>query len=333
MDQLFKNLKPITRYNRLSYLDKIGLTIENHNKFLSDEERVINLINEGTKSPATISTRLFHILMFLEELVKLYNKESDKNLLNIYNKYKDQYSKNTFNYVKDTSESKPIIPLEKLQLTWYKHWPLTKKNGNIYRIKNITKIPLFNKETITWLIDFIILGLYVINPPLRNDLASLKLIKSPKQIVDKESNYIVVGPSSTYILMNDFKNVRSMGSDIKISLHPDIILLIKELIKSYNKIGYEEPEYLFNALGKNTLRPYTDGGMIQKLKKLSKEYFNEQLSVNDYRRIWETSIQNSSKYKMMTLREKEKIHNSMLHSIGAAQFYNKVFRNPSIQQE
>jgi hypothetical protein len=58
------------------------------------------------------------------------------------------------------------------------------------------------------------------------------------------------------------------------------------------------------------------------LPKWSKEIFGKDLGINDYRHIYEITLQRSDEYQMMTEAQKEAEHMKLLHSGVIARAYN-----------
>jgi hypothetical protein len=59
---------------------------------------------------------------------------------------------------------------------------------------------------------------------------------------------------------------------------------------------------------------------------MSDRVFGKPLTINDYRHIFEIAIQKDPNYKDMTIAEKEKLHESLLHNHNTALRYNLIWR-------
>jgi hypothetical protein len=64
--------------------------------------------------------------------------------------------------------------------------------------------------------------------------------------------------------------------------------------------------------------------MKKRVKTVSEQYFMKPLSINDYRHIWEISIQNDEHYNKLNLNDREALHKQLLHSMNTALKYNRV---------
>lgn len=298
MDELFNNLAATTRNKRINYLHNIGVNSLTDYDVLKDYNNIMLKYVLNSDNVGTQSTKIFHIIEFLKHT-------NDKQLLNIYIELMKPLKKEYTEKQNDTStmvKSDRYIPLQKLQED------LVKQSPNDTNLKNYQ--------------DYLLMCLYILNPALRNDYHNLKIVKKAADI-KKEYNYIVITPRVIYVYLNKFKNHKSIGS-IRINLTEYTQKIIRNLFKIYRDKLDIQPPSLFNHISLTMVKPLSEDALLQHVISVSKKYFNQPLSINDYRHIWEIYYQNDINYKKLNLNEREALHKTLLHSMDAALRYNRV---------
>lgn len=151
-----------------------------------------------------------------------------------------------------------------------------KKNYIIYEdllIKLQSLINTYNKErTYKNIISLLVLALYTLQPPLRNDYNDLIYITKDNQETDKTKNYILKSNSIYYIILNKDKVIKKYGRG-EIPITNKILINILDL---YMDEYATTNKYLFeNKNGK----PYTK----RQIQYIINGYFkNEQKTLNIY---------------------------------------------------
>jgi hypothetical protein len=160
--------------------------------------------------------------------------------------------------------------------------------------------------------------------PLRLDYYNV-----PINPVEKENcpNYMTWQDSILTFYLNDFKNVRSFGSQVIKYNNPIICDYIQALTLHF---GYT-PKYLLYRYDKPTgcLLPFSSrimyGGYLQDL---FKRHTGHDISINTIRKIHESALIQSEAYSKMSTAEKKKMHRLLLHSLQTAhENYNVVNTN------
>ena len=166
---------------------------------------------------------------------------------------------------------------------------------------------------VTDLQDKLLISLYVLQPPLRNDYAGVKLLKKNKPYAErKKGNYMVMRPKSWMFYLNEYKNVAQFGPQkykYSTKFNPEIY---KILLESYE---VNPREYLIE---KRAGYAMSDGDISKRIQMITKKYINKTLSINDIRKIYETDLINSQQYKSMNFKQKEAEHRKLLHSFTTA---------------
>lgn len=307
MDSLFGNVAPTTRSARLRFLAKAGVVWPDNYESLRDVSSTMKNMVLSSQNPNTQATRIFHIIEFIKEV-------GDQPLLAEYTKLMDSIKKASIRKQNDTSTTDRAeryqIPLKDLQVMLVNKHPVPKF---VERDSSISMIKAYQ--------DYLLMAMYVLNPALRNDLHSLIIVHKAAD-VSTEGNYLVVAPRSIYLVLNEYKNSRAMGQ-VRIDLIDYVKTLIRNLFRLYKHLKLT-PRSLFNHVSKAKVEPMSEDATKTRIKTVSKQYFGIPLSINDYRHLWEQSIQNSDEYKNMDLNDREAMHKKLLHSLNTALRYNRV---------
>lgn len=217
--------------------------------------------------------------MFYKTLLKV--NQSDE----VYQKFREYATKVDDDLKKSVSTkklcdwSKLAIVVDKIEETGYK--------GLIYKL---------------------IAHLYFTIPPLRRDYCDLKVIGIKKDVNDTDNFYV---KKTGTVILNDYKNVDNFGK-YEFKLPKQIKKIIDELLP-LNKSGYLIPQIRDNekVLSKDQL------GQI--INYISEKYLGNKYSINDLRKIYETTLISSPEYQKMSFAEKEKKHAELLHTFMTAQ--------------
>ena len=158
--------------------------------------------------------------------------------------------------------------------------------------------------------------------PIRLSLWNMRITKTKKNI-DETKNYLFIKNKGYSFIMNDFKNVKSFGK-YEFDLDEDDFHVIKNYLKKISTIMPKQEFVLYNY--HNCIIPFSSPDIYsKKLKKLLKDKFEKDLTMNDIRRSYESELINSDRYKSMTNEQQKKEHAKLLHSASVARLcYNKV---------
>jgi len=313
MADLFPNKSPLTARNRVNFLTSKEIKIKPNNQ-LGELENVKEVIDKlKSKSSNSFKTYLFHILEYLKAIdnTELYNK---------YNQYKDAIVKQAFaeadNNVHTEQTLDTYIPYEKLNQDFNESFD--QLIIDINKLNNKDLSPAVLNE----LVNYMLLSLYINQPPIRNDYARLKIVHNKKSITDK-GNYFMITPKTMYVYLNEFKTKYSFGS-IRIELSKINQQHLRYYLRLVKKIYKQVPEYLFNSYKVDEIIPLTEDAIIKRLLKTSNNIFGKALSVNAYRHIYEIYLQSSPEYQKLTIGQKNDLHKQLLHTIKEAPRYNRV---------
>jgi hypothetical protein len=314
MENLFLNNSFNTRKERIRFLIKIGITDLNNYDVLNDINNIFNTYILNSNSNGTQKTRIFHIIEFL----KLTN---NNDLLEKYRKKAEPIINNAINDEKSNTTTKQdrYIKLQDIQKKLLEQIP------DIITVKKFEKLK-YNEQInyVNKLQDYILLSLYIFTPAIRNNYWTLNIIKYKKDIdTSTNLNYMILNQTHVYIYLQNYKNVSALKS-IKIDIDKETQKLIKLYMKLLEILLNEKPKHFLYHISLKKIEPAKENATKTKIIDLSKKYFNIPFSINDYRHMWEIYIQNSEEYKKMTYKQKEKLHNKLLHSIDTALKYNII---------
>jgi len=272
--------------------------------FLKDYDKVLEVLNK--KANTTLKNYLVAVVVAIqkdkkfESVIEKYNskiKELQGEVMDNYEDQKKSQSQNS-NWV----EYPEILKLLK-QL---------KKDTKPYLEADPNK--LTNKQKIL-IQQYLLLYLYsgVAFPVLRNDFADMKVLSKDIK-TDPDKNYLILNKNTSLFKLNEYKTKKYNGEQIiKFS---DKVL--KKLIQDWLDITNSE-YLLINVKDKS---PMSANGITKNLNSLFETYKNKKVSSSLLRSIYISHKYNNTN---MTLKEKKKLGEEMLHSKKTAEtVYMKV---------
>lgn len=286
------DLKPssVKLYNiKLNKLHKELGNNANNIKYLLDTKKVMTYLNGLNSNDDKLA--------YLNAILKVITNKK------VADYYKEQ--RNKFN---------------KIKLDNYKN---NVKNDNFIDYQELLKYspkPNFNDDLEKVINDMV---LYIsVRYPMRLSLYNIRIARSKKNI-SNNLNYLYITNKDVKFLMNDFKNIDSMGA-VEIEVNEEDKQLIKDYLKFLTNNNVKTEFLLYNYY--KGVIPFSSTDMYsRKLKKLLNNIFNADLTMNDIRKSYETNLIQSDKYKTMTNNEKIKQHQKLLHTPFMANLaYNKV---------
>ena len=204
-----ESLKPYQKKILNNVFIKLGLELTNGN-ILKHVNKVYNYILEDGQYATTTKRDYLIILCKVLEYLK-QPKLRDY----IYNKnvkpLAEQHTKEEYKQVLDENEQINYI---KYDVLFNKVQELINIYNSDYNIKNMIKL--------------LVLSLYVLQPPLRNDYYNMKIIYNDAHN-DKKSNYLLLDKDNIYIIINNDKVINLHGT----AEIPITNTILKTIIKIY----------------------------------------------------------------------------------------------------
>jgi hypothetical protein len=326
-EKIIPNTTYLTADKRIRFFSRIAPADATDFSFLNDTKRVFGILG-GYKN---INTR-WNYLMHIMKIAHMNLPEITKKTIVAIEKYASELKplrvSGLLNNVKNEKQKERLsditIPEIKNTLT-DKIKELFAKYDMPYKvITSAYSKKLSRALKIKFVHDFqeiMYIALYAFQPALRADYHDMK-ISSTKNI-DNKSNWMVIGYGNKFMAMNHFKNEREMGA-VDIPLTNSMFALIKIWISALKMILPDKPEYLINyeINSKSVKHIGTDTSLIKAIRRSSEKILDKALSINDYRHMWESAIQNDPAYAKMTLATRDELHHQLLHSSNVALGYN-----------
>jgi hypothetical protein len=176
-------------------------------------DNLINIVdfieNRSKYSPQTIESHLF-------TLVKVLKEYEDKRVESVMRKARQYLSYNNQERGKQTMDKSEL-----------KSW----KNHAYFKKKFLD---IAGEGTI----EALILGLYTMVPPLRNDYNAMRVLmnEDPFKYKGQKENHMIINPDGFFLVMNDYKTKAIYGSkvvDLMNDILPDEVLKEIKYMKKY----------------------------------------------------------------------------------------------------
>jgi hypothetical protein len=150
--------------------------------------------------------------------------------------------------------------------------------------------------------DHLIVSLYTLLPPLRNDFAKMKVVSELPEA--PSGNYLVMGPKTSQIVLNEFKTSRKYGTQT-IPVPTKLHTIIKKYLKAH------PTDVLFDI---------TENMMSKKVGDVFEKLLGKRATINILRHSYISHMKRNEP----SLKEKEGLAKSMMHSVGMDEVYRKI---------
>jgi len=197
--------------NRINQWAKhLGLVDVNDLDWIPDNVvKIVNFIERGSYSNATKEAHLFTLVKVLKE----FDDPRVQQVMINARQYLSHNNKQRNKQEMDASEVK----------SWRDHAYFKKK---------------FLAIAGDYTIDALILGLYTMIPPIRNDYNGMRVVMNtdPYKFKNEKENYMIINDDGFYLVMNDYKTKKIYGSkviDLLNNLLPDEVLDEIRFMKKY----------------------------------------------------------------------------------------------------
>lgn len=194
------------------------------------------------------------------------------------------------------------------------------------KYKTIKDLNTFAKQ----LQELVICGAYLYQPALRNDWGSLSLTTRLTGN-DTSKNHLYIRGNTMRLIMNVFKNSKTMGQVI-IDIRPKLVELLKIWLSVLTKINGSKPLHplYYNITKTKCEFIENDEAIRRQLPRITAKVFGLKdkddepvgMSINDFRHLWEIAIQTDPAYATMTEAARKALHRELLHGNEIARFYN-----------
>lgn len=288
---IFDNLKgkSISASSLALYMNNLkrlngGQEIKNFN-FLKDTEKILDRIKDY--KPNTRRTYIISIVSLLKQepkLKKLYDK--------YYSILMDYNSELKTNTTKSETQEKNWISQDEVKEIY---------NAIFYKVEPSLSFKKLKEAEFNMLMNWVILSLYVLQPPRRNiDYLLMKIVKKLPAEMDKAFNYLALDDMKFH-----FNNYKTKGTyqTQTVDISPELQTVIKQFLPYHpqykdfkKKGGIDEMFLIVNQAGTH---PEAKNYITRVLNKL----FDKKIGVSMLRNIYLTSkygVQNGDKAKDAT---------------------------------
>jgi hypothetical protein len=286
-----ESLKPYQKKILNNVFIKLGIELTNGN-IIKHVSKVYNYILDGGQYATSTKRDYLIILCKVLEYLK-QPKLRDYIYNNNVKPLAEQHTKEEYKQVLDESE----------KLNYIKYDELFKKVQSLIDVYN-------DKRTKKNIIRLLILSLYVLQPPLRNDYYNMKIIYNDIQD-DRKSNYLLLDKDNIYIIINHDKVINLHGrGEI-----PILNTTLKTIIKLYMDQYANNNIYLFENKDGTPYKKHQIQYIINTM------FNNKVLNIYNLRSSYITDFYKNN----LGLLERSNLADSMRH--GAKQAELSYFKN------
>ena len=329
-DKLSKTMAPSTYRARSQFLLRVANDAKDFS-FINDTHRIIRIL-DGYKNINSRWSNLMSIVVAMKADPSVINESTVKIFDDYISKLKDERDAHLKHNVKTTKQVERLDkPLKEYQALIISLFDDLQKKYNL-SITKTHKISSYSVKRLGPHIyslakdyqDILILALYILQPALRSNWSSMRFTDKVKDIDDKH-NWLVLSKNVNYIHMSKFKNVASFGiANIELELAPMFYLTL--WISILKAILKKNPEFVIHYEINKTLHTVKhvgkDDALAKNIPRIAKRILGKELSINDFRHMWEIDIQTNEQYKSQPMDVRENLHRKLLHSQNIAQLYN-----------
>jgi hypothetical protein len=298
----------IIRYNqavtsiRRIYEDTFSKKIKLPEDLDNDCDQIIEVLKKYYELP-TLITFISSILWYLSNITN-YDIE-------YINKIKDKYRVHGAN-IKATIERNKIG--KEFQLTKREQITFMKWEDILEFYQNMkTKLDKTNYNNF---LEFVIISLYVLHPPVRADYANMKVFIDDSIVPNNYSDNYCVLQTNPRFVFNKYKNSKYKGTTT-VKIVPEL----HDILLDWMKIN--QSDYLLSSYfkSKNEYNVFTEGTLCRRLTLIFNKYTKTPVSINTLRHSY---ISYMSKYEMELYNKKQDNAHKMMHSSITADMYRRM---------
>lgn len=304
LKKLIKDKRPSIKDSSLkAYL--ISLKKMNNNEeiknlnYLKESKNIFEIIDK-----LALSTKRSYLTSILVVL-GAFNKEGFNSVLEIYRKRLQELN-NEYNTKIDTHEK-----TDKQSKNWVSLKQLSKVR-NFYKKeleeKGILKKDVLKPKEKDLIQKYLVSALYTLQPPIRLDYGSMKIIRKLEDDDGKKNFLLVKGRNKKTFIFNDFKNKKNLGTqkqEVNSKLNSVINLWLK-----YNNTD----NFLMNSKGELMV----ENSLSKYIKKVF-EPTKKNITLNLLRHIYI-----SENIDLEAVKKSKELAKTMMHSTGLQEDYAKI---------
>jgi hypothetical protein len=299
----------IVRYNQALtsikrlYEDEFKNDFKNPETFEKDSEKVMHVLRK-VYNISTLTNFISAILWNMSKLSKdMYDTQYIESICNIYRNYGKE--------IKDEIERSKIG----------KEFDLTEKEKKSFMLwEDILKVrenilQNLDKNNHNNFLDFVIVSLYTLHPPVRADYANMKLFLDDSFIPQNyNENYCVLQTNPRFVF-NKYKTSKHYGSTV-VNMDEEL----HDILTDWCNIN--PSEYLLASYVKssNTYHVFTEKTLCRRMSLIFTKYANIPVTINTLRHSFVSFMAKNDQY----LDRKRENADKMMHSINMADKYRRM---------
>lgn len=166
------------------------------------------------------------------------------------------------------------------------------------------------------MIDYVIVSLYVLHPPVRADYANMRLFIDDDHIPSNyEDNYCVIQPNPRFVFQK-YKNAKHRGITV-IPIEKELQLIILEWISELNPSDWLLPTRLISS---NTFKPMSENALVKRIPEIFLKHGGKPVTVNTLRHSFVSFLSKHDQEYNRKLANADK----MMHSVDMATKYRRM---------
>ena len=304
----------ILRYNqaitsiRRIYEDECNKKIKIPEDLDIDCDKIIEMLKLHYELP-TLNNFISGILWYLSTM------NDSVHTIEYINSIKDKYRVHASN-IKATMERNKIG--KEFELTEKEMKTFMKWEDIVTFYQDLKKS--FNRADYNSFLEFVIVSLYVLHPPVRADYANMMIFIDDSHIpLEYVDNYCVLQTNPRFVF-NKYKNSKSKGTTI-INIDPELHDILLDWME-INTSNYLLSSYFKS---KNEYNVFTEGTLCRRISLIFNKYNNIPVTINTLRHSF---ISYMSKHEMEQHSKKQDTAQKMMHSSMMADKYKRMVYLP-----
>lgn len=313
--------------SRIRYLNNLSKIAKDPTdiRFLNDADKVLEVVK---KNP-NVNTQ-WTGLMHINAAVKADPSKITQKATDTYRSYiasiKDARIEKNLNNNRTEKQAAKYLPLQELKDTINNEFQKLLAQKDMTNTIDIRKVrrAVGDLDFVKKYQQLLIIAVYVLQPPLRNDWFALKMINKLGDATDPKSNYIYIkSKSKIKLILNHYKTAYITGTTTIDIEDANLRKYISGWAKIINVLLDNPERFMGYLITKNTItyNPNTETTR-RGMAIISNKLFGKPLTINDFRHIYEIDLQTDPEYAKMTQAERNAEHAKLLHSTPTAQLYN-----------
>ena len=283
------------------YEDEYHEKFVNPDTFSSNSEKIMNCLMKKYKK-ATIINFISAILWHTTNIESRHDPLFIDNIRKIYREYgktiKEEIERENIGKEFDLTEKE-----QKSFMFWEDILHIYEKMSQELDDTNYSQM-----------IDYVIVSLYVLHPPVRADYANMKLFIDENQIPPQyDDNYCVIQPRPRFVFQK-YKNVKHRGKTV-ILMEPELHAILLRWIADLNP-----SEWLLPTRFAHTFKAMSENALVKRIPEIFVKHGGKPVTVNTLRHSFVSFLSKHDQEYNRKLANADK----MMHSVDMATKYRRM---------